>query len=321
MAPTVTLGLITYNATDTVMRALASARAQEGIEAEIVVVDDCSSDDTLARLEAAARGDEAIRVFASPVNGGAAVARNRVIAEAKGAFIVFFDDDDESAPDRAARQIARIRTVEAGLGRPAPVLCHSARAQHYPDGTIRTEHTMGEDPDGPIPAGLAVARRILMGAPLPGGYGSLATCSQAGRTAVYRALGGFDPAFRRSEDTEFAIRASRAGAHFAGIGAALVTQTMTPTSDKSLAGERRFKRMLIEKHADLFESARHLRFCLEWTEARADWLAGDRAAFARRMAGLALTHPILSARRGRLALPNFSGNRAFARFHQRSSRP
>jgi glycosyltransferase involved in cell wall biosynthesis len=317
-APLVTLGLITFNAADSAARALASLQAQEGIEFEIVVVDDASSDETVAILRRSAEIDARIRVLTSDSNGGAAAARNRVIAEAKGEFIVFFDDDDVSAPSRAVAQVERIIEVERLVG--GEVVCHTARRQIYPDGSERIERTMGQDSGGPIPGGIGVARRILMGEPMDGAYGAVATCSQAARTALYRRLGGFDTAFRRSQDTEFAVRAARAGAFFAGIAEPLVTQTMTLTSDKSLGKERVFKRMLLQKHADLFDSPAHLRFCLDWTEAKGDWLVRDWPRFGGRMAKLAFTHPLRVMQRARLALPNLAGNASFSRFHRKAAR-
>ena len=68
--------------------------------------------------------------------------------------------------------------------------------------------------EGVVPHGIDVALRILMGKPMPNIFGSTATCSQMSRLGTYKALGGFDEDFRRSEDTEFNVRAAIYGAHF-----------------------------------------------------------------------------------------------------------
>ncbi|WP_235936018.1 glycosyltransferase family 2 protein [Devosia aurantiaca] len=137
------------------------------------------------------------------------------------------------------------------------------------------------------------------------------------RTETYRALGGFDPDFRRNEDTDLAVRLALMGGHFVGIAEPLVTQTLTLTSDKSLEGELVYKLMLIDKHRAVFDTARHYRFCRNWVISKYHWLARHRLRFALRMAGAALCHPRLTWQRLRLALPNLEGNRAFSKFHTR----
>ena len=50
-------------------------------------------------------------------NRGVAEARNTLLAQARGAFIAFFDDDDESAPDRLEQQYRRIVEYESTSSR------------------------------------------------------------------------------------------------------------------------------------------------------------------------------------------------------------
>ncbi len=314
-APLVTIGITAYNAADTVERAVASARAQTWRPTEIVVVDDCSSDETPAVLaQLAGRGDD-MRVVREAANGGVAAARNQIVQQARGEFIAFFDDDDTSAPDRIARQLERILTYERDHAGGAPVVCHTARSQIFSCGSMRIAPTMGTRADGPAPAGPAVADRVLIGTPVKDAYGACAACSQMARTSVYRALGGFDSAFRRSEDTEFAIRLAKAGGHFAGIESPLVEQRMTATPDKSLRGEREFALRLLSKHRDVPDRYGLFEFCRTWIEAKYDWLDGRRGAFAAKMLALALRHPSRTAVRLAAALPNLGLNADFRRFH------
>ena len=60
----------------------------------------------------------------------------------------------------------------------APVICHTARKLIYPSGEARLEQTMGHIEGKPAPAGLAVARRILLGEPLEDGYGATETATK-----------------------------------------------------------------------------------------------------------------------------------------------
>lgn len=313
--PLVTIGLTTYNAVDTVERALASALAQTWRPIEVVAVDDCSSDGTRELLEKLAEQHAELRVFGNPVNGGVAVSRNRILEEARGEFIAFFDDDDASMPERIVVQHARITDYEKQFAAGAPVICHTARKLLYPHGEVRVEPTMGQNGGKHAPAGPAVARRILMGIPLEDGDGACPTCSQMARLATYHLVRGFDPSLRRGEDTDFNIRLAEAGGHFVGIAQPLVMQTMTRTPEKSLAEEYRNMKRLMEKHRPIIERAGQYDFCCYWLDLKQAWLERRYLDFACRLAVLGITHPILSMRRLYRALPNTALNRAFSRFH------
>ncbi len=316
--PLVTIGLTTYNALATVERALASALAQTWQPIEIVAVDDCSTDGTRALLDRLADGQPLLRVFGNAINSGVAVSRNRILQEARGEFVVFFDDDDESTPDRVVRQAERITRYEQQFAQGAPVVCHTARRRIYAESLERLEPTMGQRDGRVAPHGVAVANRILLGTPLEDGYGACPTCSQMARVATYRALGGFDPTLRRGEDTDFTIRLGLAGGHLVGLAAPLVTQWMTRTSEKSLAEEHRNQLLLIRKHRPFLDSAGQYGFCLEWANAKLAWLERRRGSFLYRVAILAGRHPVLTARRLRMAMPNAGLNLAFSRFHRAS---
>ncbi len=175
--PVVTIGITAYNAADTVERAVASARAQTWRPTEIVVVDDCSSDETPAVLTRLAAGHTDVRVFREAANGGVAAARNRIVQQAQGEFITFFDDDDSSEPNRVAQQLTRILTYERYHAEGAPVICHTARRQVFADGSVRLVPTMGIRADRPAPAGWAVAERVLIGTPLKDVLAAVPRCA------------------------------------------------------------------------------------------------------------------------------------------------
>lgn len=313
--PLITVGLTTYNAQETLEAALASILAQSWRPLEIVAVDDCSSDATWALLNDYSKHCPELRIFRNEANGGVAISRNRILQEACGEFVVFFDDDDESVPGRIAVQYERITTYESAYADGQPVICHSTRRVIYPDGTERLEATMGQTVGVPAPAGTAVARRMLMGHPLADGYGACPTCSQMARLSTYQRVRGFDVKLRRGEDTDFNIRLAMDGAHFVGIAEPLVIQKMTRSSDKSLAEEYRNMVYIMDKHRPFMEAAGEYAFCRSWLEARYAWQTARRLTFAARILRLGLSHPVLTLRRAVLALPNLSLNRAFQRFH------
>ncbi len=315
MPPLITIGLTAYNAEQTLDAALASIFAQTWRPIEVIAVDDCSTDHTFELLQRYARSHPEMKVFRNEKNEGVAVSRNRILEEADGDFVAFFDDDDVSLPERVALQYRRITDYEHQYAEPILALCHTTRRVRYPDGSERIETTIGQNSLAQAPAGLAVARRILLGTPLKDGNGACPTCSQMGRLTTYQALGGFDPALRRGEDTDLNIRLARAGGHFLGMSDALVIQVMTRTADKSLSDEYFHMRRLLEKHRDFIMETGQYEFCLAWIHAKHTWLSGKRKAFAGELARLALRHPSLTFRRMFNALPNLSLNRAFSKFH------
>jgi glycosyltransferase involved in cell wall biosynthesis len=313
--PLVTCGVTAFNAAATIERAVRSALAQTWRPIEVVVVDDASEDDTPRILAGLAERHPEVRVFRLETNSGVAAARNRILAEARGEFVAFFDDDDVSQADRVALQIKRITDYERKFAAGQPVICHTARRTLYPDGSERTERTMGEAEGEIAPSGPAVARRVLMGTPLKNGYGACATCSQCARLSTYRLVGGFDPAFRRGEDTDFNVRLALKGGHFVGIGMPLVTQTMTPTSDKSLLAEHESLLRIIEKNREFLTAEGQYDFSRSWAGAKYAWLQKRHAAFIGTLLSLAIAYPALTIRRLWQAMPHAGLNLAFRRFH------
>lgn len=88
-----------YNAEPWLRQCLDSLRAQTLTDIQIVCVDDASTDGSAALLEEYALKDNRITVLHQPENQGQAVARNRAIKVADGAFMTMVDADDWLAPD------------------------------------------------------------------------------------------------------------------------------------------------------------------------------------------------------------------------------
>jgi glycosyltransferase involved in cell wall biosynthesis len=106
-SPLVSVVIPTYNRADVVCEAIDSVLQQTYSNTEILVVDDGSKDDTLARLSV--YGDR-IRIL-SQQNAGPSVARNRGIAAAKGEIISFLDSDDYWLPTKLSRQVELLEKV------------------------------------------------------------------------------------------------------------------------------------------------------------------------------------------------------------------
>jgi len=310
----ITIGITAFNAEETIAAALASALSQDVPVEQILVVDDVSSDGTLEIVERFQASHPQIDIIRHKTNAGVAAARNSIIRHTRGAFLAFFDDDDTSEPNRVAMQRERIMEYERIFAKGAAVICHTARKQIYPDGTVRVEPAMGSG-SGIAPHGEEVLRYTLMGEPLRnGGYGSCATCSQMARTVTFLSLGGFDSRFRRCGDSDLALRHAKGGGHLVGLAAPLVTQTMTGTTDKNVDSLAAYTLKLLDKHRENFDNPARYRFARRWIALKFDWLANRRARFLKGLAALGLSYPVETTFRIRAAIPNLSGNWAFNRF-------
>jgi succinoglycan biosynthesis protein ExoO len=91
-----------YNVSGTVERAIRSVAAQT-LPLEILVIDDCSTDNTVEVVQALARELPFLRLYSTPVNGGPSVARNVGLRAAKGDWIGLLDADDAWKPGRLQR--------------------------------------------------------------------------------------------------------------------------------------------------------------------------------------------------------------------------
>jgi len=301
--PLVTIGITAFNAQDTIARAIDSAFAQDWPNVEVVIVDDCSTDLTANWLDEVARSGSNVRLVKHSQNLGVGAARNTILSQARGEYVVFFDDDDESLPHRITCQIARLTGYEATQPRDTLVICHSARRQIFPNGFQRIEPTMGEETAHPAPQGVGVVKRILTGKTLHGGYGSLATCSQLARRSTYERVGGFDPRLRRGEDTDLSIRLGIAGAHFVGVAEPLVVQHMTLASEKTLTMELSAALVVLRKHRGQFGSERELKFSEEWLGLKFDWISGRQTQFLFGIVKSILQYPIFTVARLIYAVP------------------
>jgi glycosyltransferase involved in cell wall biosynthesis len=102
-APVVSVVVPTYNRAELIGASVASLLGQTGVDFEVVVVDDGSTDDTLPRLAAVA--DPRLRVVPA-AHGGVGAARNAGVAASRGRYVAFHDSDDEALPGRLARPVA-----------------------------------------------------------------------------------------------------------------------------------------------------------------------------------------------------------------------
>lgn len=94
-----------YNAGNTIYESIQSVLAQTYKHFELIVVNDCSSDNTKGIVENFIRSDSRIKFIDKVVNEGVASARNTGLDHAQGEFVAFLDSDDLWCEDKLKKQV------------------------------------------------------------------------------------------------------------------------------------------------------------------------------------------------------------------------
>ena len=94
----------TYNCSRFIAESIRSVLSQTYTNWELLIVDDCSTDNTAEIVNAFT--DSRIRYMQNEKNEGAALTRNKALRAAKGRYIAFLDADDLWAPEKLEKQIA-----------------------------------------------------------------------------------------------------------------------------------------------------------------------------------------------------------------------
>lgn len=172
------------------VQTLASVAAQTHPNWEVLVMEDGVYDETSSIVaDFAARG-HLVRHFVHPENRGVSHARNRLLDEARGAYVAFLDADDTWQPDHLAHSLALLRDpavswVIGGLNLIDPV------------GRVLKSDVLAPDlPVAAIPATLLAHNFIL-------------TSGMVLRTRVFAGGLRFDPTIKVGEDLDLCLRLLR----------------------------------------------------------------------------------------------------------------
>ena len=188
-APKVSIIVSTYNRASMLKRAVDSVLAQSFTDYELLIVDDCSADETpevVAGLE-----DPRIRSFRHSSNRGVGAARNTGIANAHGEYIAFLDDDDEYLPAKIEEQVRVLDAASADVGM-VYVWCASVG----PDGKIID--TLCRMDEGYL-FEEALTLRLILG---------IGTSSMI-RSSALKDVGCFDESLPLGEDLDFLCMLAR----------------------------------------------------------------------------------------------------------------
>jgi len=192
-SPVVSVITPAYNAAAFLAETVRSVLGQTFSDLELIIVEDGSTDDTLAVARRLAATDSRVRVVATP-NGGPAAARNVALRAAGGEFIALLDSDDVWRPQYLARQIALLDA--------------------NPDVSIVTSNAINRGGGANFDAKpywtqtTGVERLTVLD--IIRQQDSVCILSVF-RRRVYETIGGFDPTFNGNEDYEYWLRATLTG--------------------------------------------------------------------------------------------------------------
>jgi Glycosyltransferases involved in cell wall biogenesis len=105
----------TYNCAKYIGETIKSVQSQTYQDWEMLIVDDCSSDNTNEIVQQFSETDTRIKYICLSSNSGAAVARNHALKLAQGRWIAFLDSDDLWHSDKLEKQIAYMKKINASF--------------------------------------------------------------------------------------------------------------------------------------------------------------------------------------------------------------
>ncbi len=197
----VSVVLPAYNRASCIERSIRSVLAQTYSDFELIVVDDCSADNTEEVV--AAIDDPRLTYIRLEQNAGAAGARNAGIRRAKADFIAFQDSDDVWMPHKLETQMQVMLQASAKVG---VVYSRFFRCNERGEKWLEPELEK-------LPAGNVLEKSLLTS--------FVSTQVILARKECFDVVGEFDAGLRCLEDWEWVIRAS-AKYEFVGVEEALV---------------------------------------------------------------------------------------------------
>lgn len=184
----------TYHRSECIQRAVDSVLSQTLKDIEVIVVDDngIGTPDGIATYGAMSKYKSCTNVIyvQHQKNMNGAVARNTGLKMAKGEYISFLDDDDIYLPNRLEKLVNCLEKYDSSWG-----LCYSAYVKRMPNGSLQKSK---EKVEGDI------FLQVLMRSYYLGSGANIFV-----RREVIEKIGLFDETFKRNQDLEFLVRATK----------------------------------------------------------------------------------------------------------------
>ncbi|TDE04340.1 glycosyltransferase family 2 protein [Flavobacterium sandaracinum] len=103
--PLVSIITPSFNSAKFIAETIQSVQNQTYQDWEMIIVDDCSTDETVSIIEEIVNNDNRIHLFQLQKNAGTGIARNTALEKATGKFIAFLDADDLWKPEKLDKQL------------------------------------------------------------------------------------------------------------------------------------------------------------------------------------------------------------------------
>ena len=289
--PLITIGITCYNAEGTIERAINSAFSQNYQNREILVVDDCSTDSSLEIIKNLQHKIPELKFIRNTENRGPGYTRNTIVENAKGEYIAFFDDDDESKTDRLTVQYRRIRDYSTKTGARL-IACYISGERLYPNGYTVELNAVGSREK--IPVADEMADYLLFykkDSEVFYGFGT-PTCALMAHKDAFSAVNGFDSELRRLEDSDLAIRLALMGCHFIGCPEKLLIQHSTHAPDKSPDMNLKAEQSVVIKHKKYLQEKGKYYYALHWPLLRFYHFKRDYFRFTLELMKLFVRYPL-----------------------------
>jgi succinoglycan biosynthesis protein ExoO len=137
----ISIVITAYNIERYIERAVSSALAQKYVDVEIIIVDDCSTDNTWSLVSTMTH--PRIRAIRLERNGGPSAARNAGFAAATTPWIAVLDGDDALEPERLYRMLTRVRDKKADIVVDNLIVLRERDGMQYPLFAPRTFSRLG----------------------------------------------------------------------------------------------------------------------------------------------------------------------------------
>lgn len=104
-----------WNSEKYIKKTIESVQNQTYSNWEMIIVDDCSSDNTVKIVQEISKEDPRVRILKQSTNGGAAKARNRSLKESSGRYVAYLDADDIWKPSKLEKQVQFMQERKCGF--------------------------------------------------------------------------------------------------------------------------------------------------------------------------------------------------------------
>lgn len=231
--PFISIVVPTYNREEMLAEMLSSVLPYLSAGMEMIVVDDGSTDGTIAMLEKACQRWPALR-FLQQANAGPGVARNRGVAESQAVWIAFLDSDDLWLP-WAAPELHRLLVETPDIEQPEVLFLQVRGFSKAHDLTGWTQEQSR-----------VVRHPTMYDMRLDAQMAMLGSCNLVMRRALFNRLGGFASHLFCGEDTDLFYRAGNSGEIWSVVSPVMIAYRLS-NSDS-----------LTRRQTDMKRAASHL---------------------------------------------------------------